>query len=67
VSNRSKALLIRSLRRRGQAEQLGQLFVIVINVVMPQERYEGRVQGFVDRGLKAGCIVGFCHDIWRVE
>jgi hypothetical protein len=49
--------------------------VIVINVVTPQERYEGRVQGFVDRpptfeinGLKAGCIVGFCHDdIWRVE
>ena len=52
-----------------------QLFVIVIKVVAPQERYEGRVQGFVDcppalelDGLKAGCIVGFCHDdIWRVE
>ena len=52
-----------------------QLFVIVVNVVAPQERYEGRVQGFVDdptaleiNGLKAGCIVGFCHDdIWRVE
>jgi hypothetical protein len=52
-----------------------QLFVIVINVVAPQERYEGRVQGFVDapptfeiNGLKAGCVVGFCHDdIWCVE
>jgi hypothetical protein len=52
-----------------------QLSVIVINVVAPQERYERRVQGFVDRpptfeinGLQAGCIVGFCHDdIWRVE
>jgi hypothetical protein len=52
-----------------------QLFVVVINVVAPQERYEGRVQGFVDHpptfeinGLKLGCIVGFCHDdIWRVE
>jgi len=52
-----------------------QLFVIVIKVVAPQERYEGRVQGFVDRppaleidGLKAGSIVGFCHDdIWSVE
>jgi hypothetical protein len=43
-----------------------QLFVIVDNVVTPHERYEGRVQGFVDRpptfeinGLKAVCIVGF--------
>jgi hypothetical protein len=52
-----------------------QLFVIVVNVVASQERYEGRVQGFADapptfeiNGLKAGCIVGFCHDdIWRVE
>jgi hypothetical protein len=52
-----------------------QLFVIVIKVVVPQERYEGRIQRFVDHplafemnGLKAGCIVGFCHDdIWRVE
>ncbi len=52
-----------------------QLFVIVIKVVATQERYEGRIQGFVDHppafetnGLKAGCIVGFCHDdIWRVE
>jgi hypothetical protein len=52
-----------------------QLFVIVVNVVAPQERYEGRVQGFLDsppaleiNGLKAGCIVGFCHDdIWGVE
>jgi hypothetical protein len=52
-----------------------QLFVIAIKVVAPQERYEGRVQGFVDcppaleiDGLKAGCIVGFRHDdIWRVE
>jgi hypothetical protein len=52
-----------------------QLFVIVMNVVTPQERYEGRIQGFVGAppaleidGLKAGCIVGFCHDvIWRVE
>src|SRR6266540_6924678 len=41
-----------------------QLFVIVIKVVAPQERYEGRVQGFVDcppaleiDGLKAGYIV----------
>jgi hypothetical protein len=30
-----------------------QLFVIVINVVAPQERYEGRVQGFVDRSAYA--------------
>jgi hypothetical protein len=49
--------------------------VIVIKVVAPQERYEGRVQGFVNcppaleiDGLKAGYIVGFRHDdIWRVE
>jgi hypothetical protein len=48
-----------------------QLFVIVINVVTPQERYEGRVQGFVDRpptfeinGLKAGCIVGSATTIF---
>jgi hypothetical protein len=53
-----------------------QLFVIVISVVAPQERYEGRVQGFVDpqqpvlefEGLKVSSIVGFCHDdIWSVE
>jgi hypothetical protein len=52
-----------------------QLFVIVIKVVAPQERYEGRVQGFVDSptaleidGLEAGCIVGFRHDdIWSIE
>jgi hypothetical protein len=46
-----------------------QLFVIVIGVLAPQERYEGRVQGFVDpqpvvefEGLKVSSIVGFCHD-----
>jgi hypothetical protein len=53
-----------------------QLFVIVISVVAPQERYEGRVQGFVDpqqlllefAGLKVSSIVGCCHDdIWSVE
>jgi hypothetical protein len=52
-----------------------QHFVIVIKVVAPQERYEGRVQGFVDgptaleiNGLEAGCIVGFRHDdIWSIE
>ena len=53
-----------------------QLFVIVISVVAPQERYEGRIQGFVDpqqplfefEGLKVNSIVGFCHDdIWSVE
>jgi hypothetical protein len=51
-----------------------QLVVIVIKVA-PQERYEGRVQGFVDSqtaleidGLEAGCIVGFRHDdIWSIE
>jgi hypothetical protein len=42
-----------------------QLFVVVIKIVAPEERYEGRVQGFADappaleiNGLKAGCIVG---------
>jgi hypothetical protein len=52
-----------------------QLFVIVIKVVAPQERYEGRIQGFVDpqpvlevEGLKVSSIVAFCHDdIWSVE
>ena len=52
------------------------LFVIVISVVAPQERYEGRVHGFVDpqqpllefEGLKVSSIIGFCHDdIWSVE
>jgi hypothetical protein len=53
-----------------------QLFVIVIRVVAPQERYEGRVQGFVGNpqdppvleveDLKVNCVVGFCQQyLWR--
>jgi hypothetical protein len=42
-----------------------------------RERFEPSIEGAVPSGRiartrkavsqKAGCIVGFCHDIWRVE
>jgi hypothetical protein len=44
-----------------------QLFVIVIKVVAPQERYEGRVQGFVPQERYEGRVQGFVDSPTALE
>jgi hypothetical protein len=44
-----------------------QLFVIVIKVVAPQERYEGRVHGFVPQERYGGRVQGFVDSPTALE